>query len=251
MEEKRKNELQWLVSPLLAAFQKLGHASFKRHGGASQGPFTSLNLSYTVGDDPKAVETNFLRVQEALGLDKIATMEQCHGVTVAHVTKTTWQKAPQADVLMTQEPKIGLMVRHADCQAAIFYDPRQQALAVVHAGWRGNVQNVYAHTVQAMEQAFQTRPEDLCVAIFPSLGPQAAQFIHYQEELPEAFWKYRQEGDYFDLWAVAQEQLLALGIPLKQIDIARICTYSSAEDFFSYRRAQVTGRQGTVAFLQG
>ncbi len=250
MEEKREGGLAWLVSPQLMAFKELGHASFKRDGGVSQGPFASLNLSYTVGDEPERVKENFLRVQRALGIDKIAMVEQCHGIQVAHITSKTWQDQPQADVLMTKEAGIGLMIRHADCQAAILYDPVQKALAAVHAGWRGNVQNVYARAVQAMQDAFNTQPVDLWVFISPSLGPTAAQFTHYHQELPESFWKYRQEGDYFDLWAIAQEQLLALGIPLQQIDMARICTFSHAYDFFSYRQSQVTGRQGTVAFLQ-
>jgi len=34
------------------------------------------------------------------------------------------------------------------------------------------------------------------------------------------------------------------------IEVAGICTFANAQDFFSYRRDRVTGRNGTVVMLK-
>src|SRR5204863_10020982 len=50
-----------------------------RHGGVSLGPFRSLNLGFSSGDWPEAVEENRRRLREALGLDEVASLSQVHG----------------------------------------------------------------------------------------------------------------------------------------------------------------------------
>ena len=50
----------------------------------------------------------------------------------------------------------GLVIQHADCQAAIFFDPVRKAIANVHCGWRGSVCNIYAKTVEKI-----TLPRDI------------------------------------------------------------------------------------------
>ena len=143
------------------------------------------------------------------------------------------------------------MIKHADCQAAIFYDPEHRAIANVHCGWRGNVQNIYRETVREMRRHFASRPENILVAISPSLGPEKAEFINFKKELPEAFLPYQVKPTYFDLWAISRMQLESEGILSHHIQIASICTYSHPEDYFSFRRDnRVTGNHGTVAVLR-
>src|SRR5262249_22967051 len=50
-----------------------------RHGGVSAGPFHSLNLGFSSGDRPEAVEENRRRLREALGLAEVASLSQVHG----------------------------------------------------------------------------------------------------------------------------------------------------------------------------
>ena len=50
-------------------------------GGVSRGPFASLNLSSTVGDDPERVRENWDRLREATGLS-FARVRQVHGCRV-------------------------------------------------------------------------------------------------------------------------------------------------------------------------
>jgi len=175
--------------------------------------------------------------------------KQVHGVEIIEVSAKNIGPLPPCDALMTKEAGVPLMVRHADCQAAVFYDPVKQALAVAHCGWRGSVQNIYGAVVRRLKGVYKCRSEDLRVAISPSLGPAAAEFVNFRKELPESFWRHRVTDHHFDFWAISLKQLLELGIKDSHVEIARLCTYTNSEDYFSHRRAKDTGRHGTLACL--
>jgi len=224
----------------------LRHGSFFRHGGVSLPPFESLNFSTSKGDLPHHIATNRQKVQSLLRIPHLCGLHQCHGTTVVEAHPHILQ---QADAMMTQEEGLGLMILHADCQAAVFYDPIHRAIAAVHCGWRGNVGNIYQNTLLAMHQKYGTKPADVCVGISPSLGPEAAEFIHYQTELPSTFLRFKRGACHFDLWEIARWQLLEAGVRDENIEIARICTYQNTEDCFSYRRSPICGHHATFIML--
>ena len=219
-----------------------------RHGGYSQGVYASLNLNYCVGDDPSHVAANLNKVSAVLDIPRLIWSNQVHGNIVEPLPAISELRVP-CDGMTTAEPDKGLMIHHADCQAAIFYDPLKHALGAVHCGWRGNVQNIYAETVRSMKSRFGTQPEDLLVAISPSLGPENGEFIHFRQELPETFWPFQVKPTYFDLWAISEWQLIECGVLPHHIQIARINTYAHPEDYFSYRRCKIRGGNATVAML--
>ncbi|EKE08239.1 MAG: hypothetical protein ACD_17C00269G0001 [uncultured bacterium] len=140
---------------------------------------------------------------------------------------------------------------HADCQAAIFYDPVHEAIAVIHAGWRGLVQNIYARTLEAMQREIGTQPQNLIVCIAPSLGPDHAEYKNYKQDFPQEFWDFQKEPNYFNFWDLSRFQLSSLGILDKNIEIVETCTACHLKDYFSYRREKDTGRHGTVVALKG
>lgn len=249
MQRKSQNGVEWLEFDLFAEIPQLRHGVFLRHGGASKGAYTSLNLGLLVGDDPSHVAANREKVSTILQLQHLAWMRQCHSKTINEIHSIS-EEPPQGDALTTCIPGIGLMALHADCQAAIIYDPIHHAVANVHAGWRGSVQNIYAETIHFMQKRYHSRPQDLLVGISPSLGPEDAQFINYRKELPEEFWEFQiDKPDYFDFWAISKHQLKQCGILPHHIEIASISTYSNPENYFSYRRSQVAGRHGTIVVL--
>jgi polyphenol oxidase len=251
MIRKKKGQLEWLEFELLAEIPDVVHGVFLRHGGVSVGPYRSLNIGGGTGDTPDLpdrVAENRRRIFDALQIQKCVGGKQVHGNEVAWV-KTSDQEIGECDALITDQKEIGLMIKHADCQAAIFYDPVHHAIANVHAGWRGNVKNIYGATIEKMRQAFGSQPQDLLVGISPSLGPQRAEFVHYKTELPEEFWEFQLRPLYFDLWAIARHQLKTAGVLEGHIQIAEICTHTQADDFFSYRREKVGGRNATIVTL--
>lgn len=231
MERKKKNGIVWLEFELLQLFPEIKHGVF-------------LNLELGEKDPPE----NPLRALDLFNLPKGVKLKQCHKADIKAVSQCDqdFQHFDDYDGLVTAEKETGLLIRHADCQAAIFYDPVHQVLGNVHCGWRGTVQNIYQKMVDKMTDLYQTDPSDLIVCIGPSLGPDAAEFKHYKEELPESFWEYQIRPTYFDFWEISRMQLTSAGIPGEQIEIAEICTYANETECFSYRRNKNTPHHGTL-----
>jgi YfiH family protein len=245
--------LSFYQSPLLAAFPELLHGFFTRRGGVSLAPYDSLNLSLSGGDRREAVSANRRRLQQALGLIRLASANQVHGrgeiVVTESPAESDWEMAT-ADILFTDRPGVGLLIKQADCQAVILYDPGRRVVANVHCGWRGQVQNVLGAAVTRLTAGYGCRPADLYAAISPSLGPCCAEFRNFRHEFPPELWRYEVRPHYFDLWQLSRDQLHAAGLKPENIEVAGLCTRCRSEEFFSYRRDKVTGRQGTVIALK-
>ncbi len=245
---------QWLGS------EALTHAVFTRHGGTSRAPWSSLNIGGTVGDDPDAVRQNLRLVYDSLELDSRAACEvwQVHSadavIANAPVPGRRW--LARADAMVTNKPGVPLLMRFADCVPVLFYDPAHHAVGIAHAGWRGTVSQVVVSTLRVMQDAFDTRPEQVQAAIGPSIGPD-----HYQvgpevvEAINQAFGSthdlIRQASDgstYLDLWTSNRLALERAGV--RSIEIAGICTASNTIDFYSHRAEHgKTGRFGAVIAL--
>lgn len=249
MLRKEKNGVVWLEFAIFQQFPSLRQGVFLRHGGESQGHLSSLNLSYHVADDPLSVSANEGKLLSILNIPKLIRAQLVHGKEIVSINSTEQKLNNPCDGLTTRKLNLGLMVTHADCQAAIFYDPITHSLATVHAGWRGQVHNIYAETIAMMKNEFGAAAANIHVGISPSLGPEAAEFMHYKTELPPLFWKYQVKPNYFDFWEISRMQLQGAGILKEHIEIAGICTYSNPQDYFSYRRDKQTGRHATVAAL--
>jgi polyphenol oxidase len=252
MIRKESKNIVWLEFELLAPFKNLKHAVFLRHGGYSSGPYQSLNLSYSLHnhEENQNVKANRNKVKEVFGLHTLNESNLRHEDQIVEINHHNNESRPTCDAISTRLTQIALLVTHADCQAAIFYDPINHVVANVHAGWRGNVKNIYGKTVEFMKDRYGSSPQNLHVCISPSLGPNDAEFINFRTELPESFWDYQVKPFYFDLWSISKHQLKNAGVLEHHIQIAGISTLSNPDDYFSYRREKASGRHGTIVELQ-
>lgn len=255
MEKKTKKNLEWFEFDLLKNFSEITHGVFSRKGGVSNFPSGSLNVGGSVGDDPKNVLENRKRIKEALDFQKLVIGKQQHEDQVLEVDpyiREDWQSIlpDSSDGIFTKKSNVGLCVFHADCQAALMFDPKKRVIANIHCGWRGNKKNIYEKAVYILKNACGVDPKDLLVCISPSLGPSFSEFIHYKKEWPISFHKYKNEKNYFDLWQMSYDQLKKIGIKNDHIEIAKICSFEEEENFFSYRRDRNSGRNATVIGLK-
>lgn len=215
------------------------HGFSLRSGGVSEGPFASLNLGRSVGDDPERVAENARRFLGALEIERVFEASQVHGREVALVDGKTIAevRAIEADALVTNDGAVG--VRTADCVPILIGDTERGAVAAVHAGWRG----VVARVIDAALDALGSDPAQLVVAIGPHIraasfevGPdvaaQIAAVAHGEDVV---------NGRYVDLTRTLVAQLRARGV--ERIDDVGGCTLAEPERFFSYRRdGQKSGR---------
>lgn len=239
----------------------LVHGIFTRSGGTSRSPWASLNLGGNVGDDPKAVRRNHELMYAALGLSerRACTVWQVHSADVVIVADPVRGRRwlALADGMITDRADTPLAMRFADCTPLLFRDPVQGVIGIAHAGWRGTVQGIARHMVEAMVKAYGCKPSNIQVGIGPSIGPERYQV---GEEVVTSVHRYfgavdglirRDPTDgaaYFDLWAANRLDLERAGV--EQIEVAGICTAQRTDEFFSHRAEKGrTGRFGAVLSL--
>lgn len=238
----------------------LVHAVFTRLGGVSRGPFATLNVGNTVGDEEAAVAENHRRIYAYLGVEagQVATTRQVHGNHIAVATADAGgRRFANSDGLITDVPGLALMLRFADCQPILLYDPVHHALGLVHAGWRGIAQGVARRAVEKMEDAFGSRPADLIAGLGPAIGPccytvgheVAAAMGYALPDWSQVMTSQGEERWRLDLPAANAQQLAAAGV--HRIEQANLCTGCRHDEFFSHRADQGhTGRFAVVAYLR-
>ena len=132
-----------------------------RHGGVSQGVYSSLNLGDHVGDDVADVLRNREAVSAIHG--PVQFMSQVHGNRIAIIEEIT-DEAPTADALVTGIPGITLAVMVADCIPLLLTS--KEAVAAVHVGRRGLVNSVAIKTIELMREM---GAQDISATIGPAI----------------------------------------------------------------------------------
>jgi polyphenol oxidase len=226
-----------------------GRARFTtRRGGVSTGPYASLNLGRATDDDPAAIEANRERLAAEVGLPRSAIVHghQVHGTAVHRVTEPPEiASAPaEADGLATVLHGVAPFVLVADCLPIVLV--ALEAVAVVHAGWRGLAAGVIGEGVAALRELGAGGE------IAAAIGPGARRCCYETgDEVHAAFAPHGaavREGDRIDLPAIAGRELAATGVAeIHDVGICTIC--SDPVLFFSHRRDRgVTGRQVGIAW---
>ena len=255
--------LPLLHYPLLNELDIVEHCFTTRLGGVSEGVCSSLNLSFSRGDDPKAVMENYRRVAETFSktVDDFVCTGQTHTTNVLRVGKEekgygVTREKPYTDVdgLITNEPGVILSTFYADCVPLYFVDPVNKAIGLSHSGWRGTVGRMGQKTLEAMRDAFGTKPEDVYAAIGPSICQECYEIsedvaMHFYEEFQghgDEILINKGNGKYqLDLWKTNEIVLLEAGILPEHLAVTNICTCCNSEVLFSHRASQ--GKRGNLA----
>jgi len=242
-------------------FSVCSHGFFTRHGGVSSAQWSSLNQGGTVGDERSHVIENRKRAFHEFDRDvkSIFDVWQVHGTTTICTEQPRGIDEPhiKADAIFTNNPKITLFMRFADCVPIMLYDPNKKVAGIIHAGWKGTVDNIVREAIYTIQSVYGVNPADLIAGIGPSIGPD-----HYiigeevKSRVEETFGdfsrnllKSRNGNIHFDLWNANQYLLEMQGI--KSIESARICTACHTEDWYSHRAEKgATGRFGALIAIK-
>ena len=250
--------------PLLDAEKGFVHGFSTRIGGVSEGDLSSMNLSFTRGDDPERVKENYRRIAAAIGFDekRLVLTHQTHTNHVRVVTEADAGKGytkerdyTDVDGLVTNVPNLVLATFYADCVPLFFIDPVHRAIGLSHSGWRGTVSDIAGVTVETMERAYGTRPEDLLVGIGPSICQDCYEVSEdvidefrasYEEKLWPQLYREKENGKYqLNLWEACRQNLLRTGVLPGRVEVTDLCTCCNPQLFFSHRASH--GKRGNLA----
>lgn len=260
---EKEQELPLFTYPLLDRTKIVKHGFTTRLGGVSEGIFSSLNLSFTRGDERKAVEENYRRLSEALGVDygSFVFSDQTHTTNVIRVGKEDAgngilreRKYSNIDGMITNEEGVTLVTFYADCVPLYFVDPVHRAIGLSHSGWRGTVGRMGKVTLEKMQQEFGTNPSEVICAIGPSICQDCYEVSEdVAEEFKQEFLGREAEiliskgnGKYqLDLWKVNEIVLTEAGVLPEHLQVTNLCTCCNPKLLFSHRASQ--GKRGNLA----
>ena len=260
----KEAETPFLTFPPLSEIPFIKHGFTTRLGGVSEGDFKSMNLSYSVGDDPLRVDENYLKICRSLGIeykDVVAT-HQVHKTNVRVMEEKDKGKGlfkprdyEEVDGFITNTPNLPLATFYADCVPLFFVDVKNHVIGLSHSGWRGTVKRMGKVTIEAMNEHFGTKPADIVAVIGPSIckdcyevsGDVADEFRKEFTVKEQDLILQRKENDKYQLglWEANRIILLNAGLQADNIHISGICTCCNSELLFSHRASK--GKRGTLA----
>ena len=241
------------------ALEGSAHCFSTRLGGVSEGQLSSLNLGTHRGDKPENVRENYRILGKAVGFAPEETVftRQEHTDLLLRVgradcgTGLDREQTTVCDGILTDEPGVVLVCFAADCTPVLLFDPVRQAIAAVHAGWRGTAQGIAYKAVLRMREEFGCAPEDIRAAIGPCISQCC---FETDSDVPEAMLAalgaeaqsaIRPAGEkyYVDLKRLNALWLRRAGVT--EIDISCDCTACQPQRFWSHRR--VGNQRGSLA----
>jgi len=161
-----------------------------------------------------------------------------------------------ADAVITDRLDVLLGVQTADCVPVLIFDTNRLAMGAVHAGWRGTARGILTKTIARLEERYGSRPEDLLIAIGPSVreccyevGADVVGAVSHATPGPQDEYIISKTSNtekfHIDLQAANRLQAIASGVPEGKIETTRECTCCTPGKYHSFRRDKATaGRQG-------
>lgn len=277
-----KNEVIFLQFELLNQTKMVRHLFSTREGGVSEGIYSSMNLSYSRGDNRECVKENFRRIASCLNCspeDMIAS-DQTHTTNVRRVDSkdrghgiTNDKYFFDTDGLVTNDPEVVLATFYADCVPLYFVDPVNKAIGLSHSGWKGTAMGMGKATVDKMKECFGSNPEDILAVIGPSICGKCYEvsedvadefagtfwdkfgqvyvekYCTEQKDIAQSLLEKKADGKYqLNLQNANLCVLLSAGLLREHIQVANVCTCCNKEYLFSHRG--LNGKRGNLgAFL--
>lgn len=201
------------------------------HGGTAEIPMNEISMRVR----PKSV----------------VSVKQVHGTDILVVGRRGGNASDSRggwDALVTDQDKVLLTVRTADCVPVLVHDTAHGVVAAVHVGWRGAVAGILPKTLSVMTRRFGTNPARVRIGIGPSVGPCCYEVDHLVlTRLRRGFPDWRSivkmvssSRALLDLRKLARMQAELAGADPMGIHTVGVCTVCHPRLFYSYRR------EGTV-----
>jgi len=279
MKLSEKSEVKYLNFNSLNSMQFITHGFSTRHGGVSEGIYSSMNLTFSSGDNPENIKENYRRFCDALeiNVNSLVFASQTHTNNVIKVSDEDRGKGifkpkewDNIDGLITNSPDTFLVTLFADCIPLFFVDPVKKAIGLSHAGWKGTLNGIASNTIQMMQSEFGCNPKDIIAAIGPGIEMNCYEV---DETVAKEFYKLpgpiiknciaksdmssdNSDSDFdgarkyfIDLPGINKNLMINEGINPENIEMSGICTKCNSELLFSHRATK--GKRGGMAAILG
>ena len=182
-----------------------------------------------------------------IGLDqaKLVQLKQVHESTIGIIKESTDKVIylDSTDGSITNKKNVLLTTVHADCLPVYFYDDVNEAIGLVHSGWRGTNLGIAPKCLKMMMDEYGTDPAKVHVFVGPGIsqccfevGPEVLETFTANWPFANVYAIPKGEKYFLDLKGIVKNQLTNMNVPSSNIEISNHCTYHEPELFRSYRR---------------
>jgi len=256
----------------LSQINEIAHFSTTRVGGVSNGSYSSFNMGNFSDDSPLNIYENrkILAQMFYMNMSDFIVPHQTHGTRVLKIDEkflnldhtTSIEIMYGVDSVITNITDKFLCVTTADCVPIIIYDLKSEAIAAIHAGWKGTSGKIVEKTISAMINEYNSSPQDMIVGIGPAISQQNYEVGGEVIEKMEAngidlsddkvcIRKPHSPKGHINLKEINRRELINLGVSEANIETTDLCTFDKQELFFSARRQTVhSGRMLTGIMLK-
>lgn len=279
---KHNNYQNNIILPQWDAPDNIKSLQTTRCGGCSKAPFESFNLGEHVDDNIHDVKKNRQKLAERLPSEPV-WLNQIHSNTVVDAGSTV--TGIDADGSYTIRSNVVSVIMTADCLPVLICNRQGNAVAAIHAGWRGLVNGILEQGVKKLLSAGRCQPEDLLVWLGPAIGP---DMFEVGDEVRQAFLDKAPDKSpgktetakcfipsklhlfenktsplkislssktpslkrkwLADIYQLARIRLLHVGV--ENFSGGTYCTYKESDQFYSYRRDGKTGRMASLIWIE-
>lgn len=159
------------------------------------------------------------------------------------------------------------MVAAADCAPVYFYDPKNKAVGLCHAGWRGIAKGVSGAVIEKMASSYGSQLQDIVVAVGPyadganyEVGESVyEEFLNardaegkniFDENFLQACFRRQKNGKFlFDSGIAIRNFLIRLGLRPENIEVSEFSTIKNNDLFSSERKEGSTERDSFINII--
>lgn len=239
---------------IFSSISNLIAAQSTRLGGVSKSPYDAMNLGSNTNDDINDIEKNkeIFASQIGIKLNEIVRAKQTHSDNILIAKEAGYFEG--YDSIVTDKSNLFLAVSTADCVPILIFDKSNNAIAAIHAGWKGTMMFLVKKTMLEMNVRYGTIGNNCYAYIGPCIHQ--CSFEVENDVIDQFNSQYyiqdiNNPKKYFlDIRQHNLDQLLAYGIPFAQIEVSEFNTYESTDLFFSHRKEKgITGRMWSGIML--
>lgn len=169
-----------------------------------------------------------------ISLDEVVVARLSHKTKIVMVGKEEKGRGsddpktaiPATDGLITSNKDVFIMVTVADCLPILIYDPMAQIVAVLHAGWRGIIDQIIPKAIEKLKN-LGSEPENLIIGVGPAICQR--HFIvkndvleQFRDLYPSVTFVRNNDG-YVDLKKAVEIDLKKAGVIKTNLEISTDC----------------------------
>ena len=231
-----------IQSKLIKNYKNISHGFFNKQDGYSKGIYKSLNCGIGSKDKKIHVKKNLNKVCKKIGCStkNLVLLKQIHSNKV-HVINKRPKKKLKGDSIITNKKRIALGILSADCAPVFIFDPKNNFIGAIHAGWKGVYKKIISKTLNNFKNK-GSKINNLIAVIGPCITKQNYEvkidffnkFVN-QDKRNNNFFFIKKKKFFFNLNEYIGNELRKKGV--ENIEIIKKDTYLNKNNFFSSRRS--------------